>query len=170
MSEENTNSTSTENTNNQTEESVDVLPDWAREKLTKANAEAAKYRTEKNEAVKKAQDALTEEFNRKQEEFENTLSEKDKEVFSARSEVDRLKIALNSGIEPDKVLSFADRLQGETVEELEADAAELAKLFVSSDSGSTPKEKVRDSTQGSGNHTPLNGDPLLAAVKNIVNR
>lgn len=147
----------------------EVLPDWAREQITKANNQAAKYRTEKNEAVESAKAEVAADFQKRVEELEAKIAEKEDEVGSSRYEVDRLKVAIQAGIDSSKVISFAELLKGETSEELVSHAEELKKLFTTEEQ---PKlaSKATDPSQGSGNSLPLNGDPLLAAVTRAVNR
>lgn len=108
----------------------DELPEWARTKLTKANAEAANYRTKLREAEQKLADAKT------PEQVEEILNQ-----FKADREADELKqaeearallienIALHYKL-PEKL---AKRLQGANREELEADAKELAKDYAVED-------------------------------------
>jgi len=144
---------------------VNSLPEWAQEKIREANREAAKYRVEKNDAVANATAAL-------QAEFENKLSaaaeetRKAKEDLEARTlEYNKLLVALESRVPSDKALAFASALQGVTEDELKSHAKQLKSLFGNVDG----KDLPIDPTQGTGsNPLPLNGDPLLAAVKAAV--
>lgn len=140
------------------------LPQWVQDELTEARNEAAKYRTQKNEAVEAAKAEVTESFSKRVEELEAALSAKDGEAAGSRNEVERLKAALEAGIGADKVLGFADLLKGENPEELRSHAEELKKLFTNGEvSKSTP---AFDPSQGqSSNELPLNGDPLLNSLK-----
>lgn len=145
---------------NQTE---DVLPDWAREKLTKANNQAAKYRTEKKEAVEQAKQEAAEEYSSKIEQLEAALQDKDSEIAGGRTEVAKLKAAIAAGVANDKILPFADLLKGDDEEELASHAKELKKLFLTEEE--PKKQPATDPSQGSGNDSlPLNGDPLLNSV------
>lgn len=161
----------TTNENGSANENVEVLPDWAREQLSKANAQAAKYRTEKKEAVEKAINETTQSFEERVKELEAQLEEKDGEISSGRTEVEKLKAAIGAGVANDKVLAFADLLKGDSPEELASHAEELKELF-----GSEPekpkKETATDPSQGSGGSTsvPLNGDHLLQSVLNVINK
>lgn len=160
----------TENTNEQVTTTEDVLPDWAREKLTKANNEAAKYRTEKNEAVEKAKQEVTESFTAKVEALEAQVAERDSEITAGRHEVEKLRAAIDAGIANDKIFTFADLLKGENAEELRSHAEELKELFVVEQ---TERSKVAatDPSQGAGGKTlPLNGDPLLESVMAVINK
>lgn len=139
------------------------LPQWARDQITKANNQAAKYRTEKNEAVEAAKKEVEDSFASKIEELEAAGQKANEEVTASRHEVDRIKAALEAGIATDKVLSFADLLKGENPDELRSHAESLKELFGTNEAPRT--SKATDPSQGQGNtHLPLNGDPLLEAV------
>ncbi|MFC4089349.1 hypothetical protein [Micromonospora sp. GCM10011541] len=100
---------------------TDELPKWARERLTKANAEAANYRTRLREAEAKLSAAKTvEEFEVATKELRETNQKLERQLLV--SDVAR-KFSL-----PD---DLAARLQGATAEELEADAKALQKYAVS---------------------------------------
>ena len=165
---ENTNDTTTNEST--TNESVDVLPDWAREKLTKANNEAAKYRTEKNEAVEKAKQEVTESFTEKVEKLEAQVAERVSEIEEGRHETAKLRAAIEAGISNDKIFTFADLLKGEDPEQLKSHAEELKKLFVVEDAAPTKQAAVDPSQGSSSNHLPLNGDPLLDSVMAVINK
>ena len=102
------------------------LPEWARNKLTKANAEAAKYRTELRAAEAALSSAKT------PEEHEAALSELRNQVASLESATLRSEAARKHNL-PDELVA---RLQGSNAAELEADAALLAALVVKAPSGS----------------------------------
>lgn len=148
----------------------DVIPDHFRKELKEARADAAKYRTEKKEAVAQAREEVEASFKSKVEELEAQIQQQGAELANSRTETVKLKAALQAGIEVDKVESFADLLKGETEEELKSHAEELKKLFVTEPSAPA-KRKATDPTQGSqGDPLPLNGDPLLEAITNVINR
>ena len=87
---------------------------------------------------------------------------------SERHEVDKLKAAIEAGIANDKVLDFADLLKGDNPEELKSHADKLKSLFTNNEQKSE-KQAATDPTQGQGNSLPLNGDPLLNALKSKLN-
>lgn len=143
------------------------LPDWAREAINKANSEAAKYRTEKNSAVEAAKAEVTDSFTSKIKELEAQIEEKSSEASQANLNVERVKAAIKVGISTDKLESFAELLHGSTQEELVAHAEQLKDLFTVA----TGASKATDRSQGSGGASgPLNGDPILDAVRNVINR
>lgn len=145
-----------------------ALPDWAREQISTANAQAAKYRNEKKDAVEAAKAEVENEWSVKYGELEASIAEKDTELSNQRLETDKLKAALEAGISSDKVLSFASLLKGENADELKSHAEEVKALMGDSDLPPA-NPPATDPTQGQGNHLPLNGDPLLEAVTRIVN-
>lgn len=144
---------------------VQELPQWAQTKISEANAEAARYRVERNEAVETAKAALQAEFDEKL-----TASAAETEVVrndlsQAQLETSKLKAALEAGIPASSVLQVAELLKGDDEAALRSHASELKKLF-----GTTETQPPIDPSQGSGgtNHLPLNGDPLLAAITKAV--
>ena len=159
-----------ENTTSSSEEVVDVLPDWAREKLTKANSEAAKYRTEKKEAVEQARQEVADSFSEKVEKLEALVAERDSEIEAGRHEADKLRAAIEAGISNDKLFTFADLLKGDDPEALKSHAEELKQLFVVEDQARVKQSAVDPSQGTGGNHLPLNGDPLLDSVMAVINK
>ena len=145
------------------------------ERLTKAladaNAEAAKYRVEKKEAVEAAKQEVTESFNARIAELEAELSAKDSDAVTARNDAAKLRATIKAGIDADKALDFADLLKGETEDELVSHAETLKNLFATDNPGATKQAPV-DPSQGLTGKTvpPLNGDPILAAIERAVNR
>ncbi|MEV4642766.1 hypothetical protein AB0J80_36035 [Actinoplanes sp. NPDC049548] len=98
-------------------ESEDELPEWARKRLAKANAEAAKYRTTLRETEAKLKDARTPE-------------ELDAAVKSVQEENARLQRELlvsDTARKFDLPDELRDVLKGSTQQELEAHAKVLQK-------------------------------------------
>lgn len=149
---------------------VSDLPQWAQDKIAEANAEAAKYRVEKKEAVEAGKAEVAAEWESKVEALEAQIQDKDKAEAESRTEVAKLKAALATGIESDKVLTFASLLKGDTEDELKAHADEVKQLFAAEAPAGDPKDPPRDPSQGSGNTLPLNGDPLLNAVMGVLKK
>lgn len=98
----------------------DELPEWARKKLTKANAEAANYRTRLREVEKKLEGAKT------PEEFEQTVNEIKAQNAKLEEELLKERVARRFSLPDD----LARRLVGKTEEELAADAKALQKYAV----------------------------------------
>ncbi|ERB55492.1 hypothetical protein N806_31220 [Rhodococcus sp. P27] len=145
-------------------QTVDSLPEWAREKLTKANNEAAKYRTEKNDAVNAAKAAVTQEFETKLAEAQAKHDELTGKLSARELELIKLRTALDLDIPSKAADKFASLLQGTNEDEIKSAAQDAKALFGSLVSNDRPT----DPTQGSGNHMPLNGDPILNAIKRAV--
>ncbi len=116
------------------DENVESLPQWARDSLTKANKEAAEYRTR----LREAEPALTElaalkaasqtELEKAQElAAANAAAKQEAEATLAaeRAERLRLKVAMDKQLPA----SLVDRLRGSTEEELAADADALLALL-----------------------------------------
>lgn len=157
----------TENTTQENSNKED-LPQWARDQITKANDQAAKYRVEKNDAVEAAKAEVEKDYTTRLEELQAKFDASQETVNSERHEVDKLKAAIEAGIANDKVLDFADLLKGENPEELKSHADKLKSLFTNNEQKSE-KQAATDPTQGQGNSLPLNGDPLLNALKSKLN-
>ncbi|OKI45106.1 hypothetical protein [Micromonospora sp. CB01531] len=99
---------------------TDELPEWARKKLTKANAEAANYRTRLREAETKLSAAKT------VEEFEVAT----KELREANAALEHQLLVRDVAETHGLPKELAARLMGNTKEELEADAKQLKKFAV----------------------------------------
>lgn len=146
------------------------LPEWARDQITKANKEAARYRVERNEAVEAAKKEVSQQYESRVAELEAKL--RDEQGFSAdaRRDVERLRVTIQAGIDSDKALAFSGLLQGENEDELRSHADELKRLFSVEPAGDSSKGAAVDPSQGSsGSPMPLNGDPLLEQVMRVVN-
>lgn len=136
------------------------LPEWAKTELAEARSEAARYRVEKNQAVEQAKADAEAAYTTEKAELEGKLSKSESNLL-------RLRIAVGANVPADKIETFAERLQGETEDELRSDAEKLKSFFTAPEVQSTSQSAV-DNTQGSGNTLPLNGDPLLNALKQKV--
>ena len=136
--------TAPEATEQQADNSLDELPEWARKKLEKANREAAGYRTKLREVEPLAAKA------RELEESQKTEAQKlteERDTHKGRADTAeisalRYEIALDKGL----TKSQAKRLVGSTREELEADADELLADLGGQprvDTARTPREALR---------------------------
>lgn len=108
-------------------ETVETLPGWAQKVIKDARTEAAKYRIEKTESEKAAEQAATEQAE-KQGEYQR-LYEEIKVQFAEANQMAETEKLLRLKAEIAHKLNLpgllAERLQGETLEELEADAQVL---------------------------------------------
>lgn len=101
----------------QAEERDDELPEWARKKLTSANAEAANYRVRLREAEGRLDGAKT------AEEYEQAVADIKARNAELEQQLVRERVARKYSLPDD----LATRLHGATAEELEADAKALQK-------------------------------------------
>lgn len=147
-------------------QSVEDLPEWAREKLSKANAQAAKYRTEKNDAIAAATAKITDEFSEKLSESEGKYAELQSQYRAKQVELAKLKAVLDAGIPGSTAVEVAGLVHGASDEEITAHVATVKELLAKS----VVKDRPVDFSQGSGSPLPLNGDPVLDALKRVVNR
>jgi hypothetical protein len=144
----------------ETESPSDSLPEWAREKLTKANNEAAKYRTKAKEAAQQAQYEAEEKFSAQIAALTDERATAVAELENARLEVTKLKAALSVGIPGESASEFADLLKGSNEEEILAHAEKVKELF----GASAKPARATDPTQGldGGHATDLSAGAMLA--------
>jgi len=126
--------------------------------------EAAKYRTEKNDAVAAAKADLAANYDR-------ALAEKDTEFESLKADVSareleliKLRTILSVGIPAEDALEVATLVQGEDEESISESVNRVKQLI----GKNPPRDRPVDPSQGSSNTIPLNGDPLLESIKRIV--
>lgn len=144
---------------------VDQLPEWARKAITDANGEAAKYRNEKKSAVEAAKAEVVNEYEQKVGGFQTQLEELKGEVSARELELVKLRTAIDAGVPNEAIAKFASLLQGSTEDEVKSHAEEVKDLFKLK----PPADRPVDHSQGSGGSSlPLNGDPLLNALKRAV--
>jgi len=138
---------------------------FSKEYVQQLRNEAARYRTEKNDAVEAAKAAVTADWEGKLAQEQSKAADLESKLGLADLTLTKVKTALSLGVPSDKVLAFAEILKGETEDEIKASAESAKELF-----GVAPvKAPATDPTQGSGNsHLALNGDPILDALKKAV--
>lgn len=134
--------TGTDNTGPANTQSQDQsqLPDWAREKLTKANNEAAGYRVKAREASELLTTLQTQ---------VQTLTDEKTAALDTQGSVQlellKLQTALSVGVPGEQAADFAELLRGDTADEIKA-AAEKAKSLL----GTGRKPSATDPSQGQG--------------------
>ncbi len=126
--------------------------------------EAAKYRTERNEAVERAKADVIKDYESKISEREAAFNELQGESSARSLELLKLKAVLSEGIPSEDVLDVAALIQGSD----EATVSESVKRVKSLLDKAPARERPVDPSQGTGNVLPLNGDPLLESVKRMV--
>lgn len=108
----------------ETDHNLDTLPKWAREKLQKANTEAADYRTKLRAREQAAADAARQR-DEEQGNFKKLYETLQAEVATERHQALRNRIATEAGLPAE----LAARLTGDDEAALRSDAETLAKLI-----------------------------------------
>lgn len=119
-----------------------------RESLSRKNQEARSLRQRLRDLEPKAT------------QLQSSVDELTTRAQDAESELRRLRAALDAGVPAEHASDIAGRLRGETDAELAADAKRLVSLM-----RLDIPELRHDPAQGKGGAMPLNGDPILDAVK-----
>lgn len=153
-----------------TTESVSVTPEvnkpetFSLDYVQGLRQEAAKYRTEKNDAVAAAKAELAANYDRaiaaKDSEFEALQNE----VSARELELIKLRAVLAANIPSEDVLEVVTLVQGNDEVEI-SESVNRVKALIGKN---PPKDRPIDPSQGSSNSIPLNGDPLLESLKKIV--
>ncbi|AOE44427.1 scaffolding protein [Gordonia phage Switzerland] len=128
--------------------------------------EAAGHRVGKKEAVEAAEAAVRAEYEAKLADRDVAYTELQNQLGQAWIELEKVYTSIEAKVPSDKVRQFAAILTGEDKESIEASAKTSFELF----GGFETKSPAFDPTQGTGgrNTLPLNGDPLLNAVKGVL--
>jgi hypothetical protein len=126
--------------------------------------EAAKYRTERNDAVEKAKAEVIRDYEGQLSERESAFNELKGELSVRDIELLKLKAVVSEGIPTEDILDVTALIQGSD----EATISESVKRVKSLLDKAPTRERPVDPSQGSGNVLPLNGDPLLDMVKRVV--
>lgn len=128
--------------------------------------EAAAARVAKKDAVDAAVTAANEAHQAALAERDTAYTELQGELAAAKLELEKLYISIDSNVPSDKVRAFAGLLQGADSETIQASAKAAYELA----GGFSSKSPAFDPTQGLGGRKdiPLNGDPILQAIKHAV--
>jgi len=139
----------------------EVIPEWARKQISEANAEAAKYRTERNNIEAETKAALSADFDTQFKTLSDEKSAITAERDTATSQLTKLKVALAAGIPGETAVEFAALLQGNDEDELTAHAGKLKEMFGAPGKAS----RAIDPSHGAGaNNTSLSGADQFAAL------
>jgi len=128
--------------------------------------EAAAARVAKKDAVDAALAAANEAHQAQLAERDTAYTELQGELEKARIELEKLYISIDAGVPSDKVRAFTALVQGSDTESITASAQAAYELA----GGFSTKSPAFDPTQGFGGRDPLplNGDPILNAIKAAV--
>lgn len=155
------NKTVTETPQEPAAKTPEVLPEWARKQISEANAEAAKYRTERNNIEAETKAALSADFDTQFKTLSDEKSAITAERDTATTQLNKLKVALAAGIPGETAVEFAALLQGSNEEELTAHAGKLKEMFGAPGKAS----RAVDHSHGAGaNNTSLSGADQFAAL------
>ncbi len=128
--------------------------------------EAAAARVAKKDAVEAAVKAANDAHQAALAERDTAYTELQGELEKARIELEKIYISIDANVPSDKVRAFASLIQGTDTESIQASAKAAYELA----GGFSTKSPAFDPTQGSGGRDPLplNGDPILNAIKAAV--
>ena len=137
---------------------------FSRQYVEDLRAEAAKYRTEKKDAVEAAKAEVIQEYESKLSEKGTEFADLESKFLEASLELTKLKAVLEAEIEADDVLEVAALVQGSDEESISESVKRVKTLL-----GKTPKyAPAIDHTQGSGSVPALNDNALLEKLKLAV--
>lgn len=129
--------------------------------------EAAAARVAKKDAVDSAIKLANEGHQAELASRDTALTELQTEFSAAKLELEKYKLAIEAAVPSDKVQAFVSILQGSDSESLQ----ESAKAAYELAGGFSNNKSAFDPTQGFGGRKddlPLNGDPILQAIKAAV--
>jgi hypothetical protein len=129
--------------------------------------EAAASRVAKKDAVDAAIKLANEGHQAELASRDTALTELQTEFTAAKLELEKYKLAIEAAVPSDKVQAFVSILQGSDSESLQ----ESAKAAYELAGGFSNNKSAFDPTQGFGGRKddmPLNGDPILQAIKAAV--
>lgn len=128
--------------------------------------EAAAARVAKKDAVDAAIAAANEAHQAALADRDTAYTELQGELEKARIELEKLYISIDAGVPSDKVRAFTALIQGTDTESI----TDSAKAAYDLAGGFSTKSPAFDPTQGFGGRDPLplNGDPILNAIKAAI--
>lgn len=134
------------------------LPQWARDAISRANNEAAKFRTELRSKTEEHTAALA-----KIDELSGAKTAEAEKATAAEKELLKFRVAATSGVPLENIDKFVARLQGDDEATLKKDAEELLSTF----GGPQKKPSYSDPSQG---HGDGNGAGLSPGAAFIASR
>lgn len=147
-------------TTNAQPDSVDALPEFARNLITNLRQENAGLRVKTKEKVDKTKETVAGEFESKLDES-NTAHEATKgQLHEASLYLAKLTAVLEAGVPADRVLAVASRVNGTDADTIAKDVVEVKKLFgiVDAVEKQQPRVQATDPTLGKGPSNQQSGD------------
>ncbi|AZS11985.1 scaffolding protein [Mycobacterium phage Zetzy] len=137
---------------------------FSRDYVEELRRENAGLRVSKKEAVEAAKAEVIREYEAKAAEKDTTITELQTSLSDRDLELLKIKAVLGAEVPTEDVLDVVSLIQG-TDEDSVSESVKRVKALL----GKAPaKSPAFDPTQGSGSHIPLNGNPLLDALKRAV--
>lgn len=136
---------------------VSELPQWAQDELSRARSDAASYRARLKDAKSEVETEVRKEYESKLTDVNNKVTElttklTDSELFGMKVDA-----AIELGVPGESLRVFADRIRGNTADEIKTDAEAVAKAFKVN---AGPQRHV-DRSAGLGNEQTTTPDDAL---------
>jgi EAL domain-containing protein (putative c-di-GMP-specific phosphodiesterase class I) len=145
------------------EQAQEAPETFSLEYVQQLRSEAAKYRSERKSAVEAAKVAAEAEFQSKLDEAGARFTELEQAKAASDLEVLKYQKVVEAEVPAELVLDLVALVQGYDEESISESVAKLKSVM-----GHQVRDRAVDLMQGSGNAEPLNGDPLLARLKQVV--
>jgi hypothetical protein len=137
---------------------VEDLPLWAQERISKLSGEAAQTRVKAKDRVEAAKSEV-------EQTFQGQVAEANARALLSDQKYLKLAAVLNLDVPAKQAVKFAERVSGDTAEEITASATGLVELF---GAVQPTNESAVDPTQGKQTPMALNGDPLEQALRGAL--
>jgi hypothetical protein len=145
------------------EQAQEAPETFSLEYVQQLRSEAAKYRSERKAAVEAAKVAAEAEFQSKLDEAGARFTELEQAKAASDLEVLKYQKVVEAEVPAELVSDLVALVQGYDEESISESVAKLKSVM-----GHQVRDRAVDPLQGSGNAEPLNGDPLLARLKQVV--
>lgn len=135
---------------------VAELPKWAQDELSRARNDAASYRARLKDAKSEVEADVRKEFDTKLTAAQNEKTELQNKLTDSQLFGLKIDAALAVGVPGDHLKAFADRLRGDTFDDIKKDAETIKQTF-----GVGATGRATDRTAGLGNDKPSTPDDAL---------
>jgi len=126
---------------------VSELPQWAQDELSRARSDAASYRARLKDAKSEVETEVRKEYDGKLTEATNKNTTLQNELTDSKLFGLKIDVAIDAGVPGESLKTFADRLRGNTIDEIKADAEAVVKAF----GVGAPAGRAIDRSAGLGN-------------------
>jgi restriction endonuclease Mrr len=161
MSEESASSTDAAAESEQAQEAAPET--FSLEYVQQLRSEAAKYRSERKSAVEEAKAAAAAQFSKEMEAAGSKYAELEQAKAQSDLEILKYRAVLEAEVPSELVLDLVSLVQGYDEDTISESVQKLKSVM-----GHQSRDRAVDPMQGSGNAEPLNGDPLLARIRQVV--